>query len=90
MQAHVTASTNNALVGSKVDFMTGSKGLEPSQRAGEIEKMTVDVGVVDLGHVDFLVQDGIYSNRSELVRTVVGNQLPRMPKRSSRPWHAAR
>lgn len=45
------------------------------QRAGETEKMTVNVGVVDLGHIDLLVQEGFYSNRSDLVRTAVRNQL---------------
>lgn len=49
--------------------------IEPRQRAGETEKMTVNVGVVDLGHVDLLVQEGFYSNRSDLVRTAVRNQL---------------
>ena len=49
--------------------------LEPRQRAGETEKMTVNVGVVDLGHVDLLVQEGFYSNRSDLVRTALRNQL---------------
>jgi Arc/MetJ-type ribon-helix-helix transcriptional regulator len=45
------------------------------QRAGETEKMTVNVGVVDLGHVDLLVQEGFYSNRSDLIRTALRNQL---------------
>ncbi len=49
--------------------------LEPRQRAGETEKMTVNVGVVDLGHVDLLVQEGFYSNRSDLIRTALRNQL---------------
>lgn len=48
---------------------------ESRQRAGETEKMTVNVGVVDLGHVDLLVQEGFYSNRSDLVRTALRNQL---------------
>jgi Arc/MetJ-type ribon-helix-helix transcriptional regulator len=52
-----------------------STALEPRQRAGETEKMTVNVGVVDLGHVDLLVQEGFYSNRSDLVRTALRNQL---------------
>lgn len=42
---------------------------------GDTEKMTVNVGVVDLGHVDLLVQEGFYSNRSDLVRTAIRNQL---------------
>ena len=49
--------------------------IEGRPRAGETEKMTVNVGVVDLGHVDLLVQEGFYSNRSDLVRTALRNQL---------------
>jgi Arc/MetJ-type ribon-helix-helix transcriptional regulator len=49
--------------------------VEPRQRTGETEKMTVNVGVVDLGQVDLLVQEGFYSNRSDLVRTALRNQL---------------
>jgi len=49
--------------------------LEPRQRAGETEKMTVNVGVVDLGQVDLLEQEGFYSNRSDLIRTALRNQL---------------
>jgi Arc/MetJ-type ribon-helix-helix transcriptional regulator len=48
---------------------------EPRQRAGETEKMTINVGVVDLGQVDLLVQEGFYSNRSDLIRTALRNQL---------------
>jgi Arc/MetJ-type ribon-helix-helix transcriptional regulator len=40
-----------------------------------VEKMTVNVGVVDLGQVDLLVQEGFYSNRSDLMRTALRNQL---------------
>ena len=49
--------------------------VEPRPRAGETEKMTINVGVVDLGQVDLLVQEGFYSNRSDLVRTALRNQL---------------
>ena len=49
--------------------------LEARQRGGDTEKMTVNIGVVDLGQVDLLVQEGFYSNRSDLVRTAVRNQL---------------
>ncbi len=48
---------------------------EVRARAGETEKMTVNVGVVDLGQVDLLVQEGFYSNRSDLIRTALRNQL---------------
>lgn len=53
--------------------MTPSTDLRP--RAGETEKMTINVGVVDLGQVDLLVQEGFYSNRSDLMRTALRNQL---------------
>ena len=49
--------------------------IEPKTRSGETEKMTVNMGVVDLGLIDLLVQEGFYSNRSDLVRTAVRNQL---------------
>jgi len=49
--------------------------IEARPRAGETEKMTINVGVVDLGQVDLLVQEGFYSNRSDLVRTALRNQL---------------
>lgn len=49
--------------------------VEPKPRVGETEKMTVNLGVVDLGQIDLLVQEGFYSNRSDLVRTAVRNQI---------------
>jgi len=55
--------------------MARTSVLDPRQRSGETEKMTVNVGVVDLGHVDLLVQEGFYSNRSDLVRTALRNQI---------------
>jgi len=54
---------------------SGSDMTESRQRAGESEKMTINVGVVDLGQVDLLVQEGFYSNRSDLIRTALRNQL---------------
>ena len=42
---------------------------------GETEKITVNLGYVDLGHVDLLVQDGFYSNRTDFIRTAIRNQL---------------
>ena len=46
-------------------------------RAGETEKMAVNMGVVDLGQVDLLVQEGFYSNRTDFIRTAIRNQLER-------------
>ena len=57
------------------DMSSKNAAIEPRPRAGETEKVTVNVGVVDLGHVDLLVQEGFYSNRSDLMRTALRNQL---------------
>lgn len=41
------------------------------------EKITVNLGYVDLGHIDLMVVDGFYSNRTDFVRTAIRNQLER-------------
>jgi Arc/MetJ-type ribon-helix-helix transcriptional regulator len=41
------------------------------------EKITINLGFVDLGQVDLLVQEGFYSNRSDFIRTAIRNQLDR-------------
>ena len=65
-----------APIGFQLDGIKGdTMAIEPRQRTGETEKMTVNVGVVDLGQVDLLVQEGFYSNRSDLIRTALRNQL---------------
>ncbi len=44
-------------------------------KIGESEKITVNVGFVDLGHIDLLVREGFYSNRTVFIRTAIRNQL---------------
>ena len=44
-------------------------------RPAETEKITVNLGFVDLGHIDLLVAEGFYSNRTDFIRTAVRNQL---------------
>ena len=39
------------------------------------EKITINLGCVDLGQIDLLVQEGFYANRSDLIRTAIRNQL---------------
>jgi Arc/MetJ-type ribon-helix-helix transcriptional regulator len=43
----------------------------------ESEKITINLGYVDLGHVDLMVQDGFYANRTDFIRTAIRNQLDR-------------
>src|SRR3982750_3550806 len=44
-------------------------------KAGDTEKITINLGYVDLGHIDLLVQEGFYSNRTD--RTAIRNQIER-------------
>lgn len=44
-------------------------------KGGETEKITINLGYVDLGRVDLLVQEGFYSNRTDFIRTAIRNQL---------------
>jgi len=44
-------------------------------RIGETEKMTINLGVVDLGQIDLLVQEGFYSNRTDFIRTAIRTRL---------------
>lgn len=46
-------------------------------RGADSEKITINLGYVDLGRIDLLVQEGFYSNRSDLIRTAIRAQLDR-------------
>lgn len=39
------------------------------------EKITINLGVVDLGQIDLLVQEGFYANRTDLIRTAIRTLL---------------
>jgi Arc/MetJ-type ribon-helix-helix transcriptional regulator len=41
------------------------------------EKITINLGFVDLGHIDLMVQEGFYGNRTDFIRTAIRNQLDR-------------
>jgi Arc/MetJ-type ribon-helix-helix transcriptional regulator len=43
----------------------------------DTEKITINLSIVDLGKIDLLVEDGFYSNRTDLIRTAIRNQLDR-------------
>ena len=44
-------------------------------KVGDTEKITVNLGFIDLGHIDLLVQEGFYSNRADFIRTAIRNQI---------------
>ena len=54
----------------KTVVSTANKAKRPDS-----EKITINVGYVDLGHIDLLVSEGFYSNRTDLIRTAVRNLL---------------
>ncbi len=46
-------------------------------KVGDTEKITINIGYVDLGQVDLMVREGFYSNRTDFIRTAIRNQLDR-------------
>ncbi|HEY1682986.1 MAG TPA: hypothetical protein VGF98_15170 [Candidatus Tumulicola sp.] len=44
-------------------------------RAGDSEKITINLGYVDLGQIDLIVSDGFYANRTDFIRTAIRNHL---------------
>lgn len=53
--------------------MTNVRNLREAQP--ENEKITINLGYVDLGRIDLLVQEGFYANRSDFIRTAIRKQL---------------
>ncbi len=51
--------------------------LEIRARSAESEKITINLGHVDLGQIDLMVQDGFYANRADFIRTAIRNQIDR-------------
>ena len=57
--------------------MSKSNVQELRPRGPESEKITLNIGYVDLGQIDLLVAEGFYSNRTDFIRTAIRNQLER-------------
>lgn len=51
--------------------------LVPPVKPPDSEKLTINLGFVDLGQIELLVQEGFYSNRSDFIRTAIRNQIER-------------
>ena len=54
-----------------------AKVQELRPKTADSEKITINLGFVDLGHVDLLVREGFYSNRTDFIRAAIRNQLDR-------------
>src|ERR1700761_5816529 len=61
--------------GERMGIMVFVHELRP--KSADSEKITINLGYVDLGHIDLMVQDGFYSNRTDFIRTAIRNQLDR-------------
>lgn len=46
-------------------------------KPADSEKITINLGFVDLGHIDLLVKEGFYSNRTDFIRTAIRNHIER-------------
>ena len=57
--------------------MSNSPALTAPQRSkiADSEKITINLGFIDLGHIDLLVAEGFYANRTDFIRTAIRNQL---------------
>src|SRR4028118_2348943 len=70
-----------------VEMANNVQELRP--KAADSEKITINLGYVDLGHIDLLVREGFYANRTDFIRTAIRNQLDRPAdatlRRSPRP-----
>jgi Arc/MetJ-type ribon-helix-helix transcriptional regulator len=54
-------------------MVTNVRELRP--KPGDLEKVTINLGYVDLGQIDLMVHEGFYSNRTDFIRTAIRNQL---------------
>jgi Arc/MetJ-type ribon-helix-helix transcriptional regulator len=52
---------------------TNVRELRP--RPADSEKITINLGYVDLGQIDLMVHEGFYSNRTDFIRTAIRKQL---------------
>jgi Arc/MetJ-type ribon-helix-helix transcriptional regulator len=58
-------------------IMAKSNVHELRPRGPDSEKITINLGYVDLGQIDLMVSEGFYSNRTDFIRTAIRNQLER-------------
>ena len=73
-----TATRTPATRSKPVARPSGAKALAKSSHVSkpvDSEKITINLGHVDLGQVDLLVSEGFYSNRTDFIRTAIRNQL---------------
>jgi Arc/MetJ-type ribon-helix-helix transcriptional regulator len=63
------------VMGWRISVISNVQELRP--KPADSEKITINLGYVDLGQIDLLVQEGFYSNRTDFIRTAIRNHLDR-------------
>jgi Arc/MetJ-type ribon-helix-helix transcriptional regulator len=58
-----------------VGFHLDGEGVQRMAEVDRSEKITINVGLVDLGQIDLLVDEGFYANRTDFIRTAIRRQL---------------
>ena len=51
--------------------MDGSRREETVTQVEKSEKITINLGLIDLGQIDLLVNEGFYANRTDFIRTAI-------------------
>ena len=51
------------------------RAVEARPKGADTEKITINLGAIDLGQIDLLVQEAFYTNRTDFIRTAIRNQL---------------
>jgi Arc/MetJ-type ribon-helix-helix transcriptional regulator len=49
--------------------------IDAKPKSTDSEKITINLGLIDLGQIDLLVREGFYSNRTDFIRTAIRNHL---------------
>jgi hypothetical protein len=64
------------------------RGRRTTGKAADSEKITINLGFVDLGHIDLMVSEGFYANRTDFIRTRSETSLSGTPTRPASPCPA--
>ncbi len=73
----VLGNRNPYTIHADVYRMVMSDNVHVLKAKADSEKLTINLGFVDLGNIDLLVREGFYSNRSDFIRTAIRNQIDR-------------
>src|SRR5438105_15261743 len=63
------------VIGWCMDAKKSALNIDPKPKSSDSEKITINLGPIDLGQIDLLVQEGFYANRTDFIRTAIRNQL---------------